>query len=257
MIHNKPLIFITNDDGYLAPGINTLVETVRDMGEIVVFAPDLPRSGMSGAITVAQPLHAYLRKQEENVAYYVCSGTPVDCVKLALNEFMDRKPDILLSGINHGSNAGISVLYSGTMGAAIEGCIFDIPSIGFSLCDHSLDADFSEAKKVVRTLVEKILETGLPNRVCLNVNIPPGKVKGIKAATQTQGKWTNEYHRSKDGRGNDVFWLTGSFENREADNEKTDEWMLANGYAAVVPVKIDVTAYDFMGELSGMLDSVL
>ena len=251
---HKPLIFITNDDGYLAPGIKTLVETVRDMGEIVVFAPDLPRSGMSGAITVAQPLRAYLRKQEENVTYYVCSGTPVDCVKLALNEFLDRKPDILLSGINHGSNAGISVLYSGTMGAAIEGCIFDIPSIGFSLCDHSLDADFSEARKVVRTLVEKIFVTGLPNRVCLNVNIPPGKVKGIKAATQTQGKWTSEYHRSKDGKGNDVFWLTGNFENWETDNEKTDEWMLANGYAAVVPVKIDATAYDFMGELSEVLD---
>jgi 5'-nucleotidase len=249
MNENKPLIFITNDDGYLAKGVSVLAEMVKDMGEIVVFAPDLPRSGMSGAITASHALRAHIHKRDENITTYVCSGTPVDCVKLALNEFLDRKPDIILSGINHGSNAGISVLYSGTMGAAIEGCIFDIPSVGFSLCDHAADADFEETKKVVRTIVKKVLEKGLPKRICLNVNIPAGEVKGIKAATQTQGKWVSEYHRSKDGSGNDVYWLTGNFENWETDNEKTDEWLLANGYAAVVPVKIDATAYEFMEEL--------
>jgi 5'-nucleotidase len=198
MNKNEPLILITNDDGYLAKGIEVLVEAVQDMGQIVVFAPDLPRSGMSGAITVTQPLHAYIWKRERNVTSYVCNGTPVDCVKLALNEFLDRKPDLILSGINHGSNAGVSVLYSGTMGAAIEGCIFEIPSIGFSLCNHSPYADFNESKKVVRKIVEKVFETGLPSRVCLNVNIPTGKVKGIKAATQTQGKWASEFHRSQE-----------------------------------------------------------
>lgn len=251
MNKNKPLIFITNDDGYLAKGVSELADAVKDLGEIVIFTPDLPRSGMSGALTVAHPLRVHLHKQKENITSYVCSGTPVDCVKLALNEFLDRKPDLLLSGINHGSNAGISVLYSGTMGAAIEGCIFEIPSIGFSLCDYNADADFDESKKVVRKIVEKVLERGLPNRVCLNVNIPVGKVKGIKIATQTQGKWVSEYHRSKDGKGNDVFWLTGNFENWEANNEKTDEWALTNGYAAIVPVKIDATAYDCMEELKG------
>jgi 5'-nucleotidase len=253
MNKNKPLILITNDDGHLSKGIISLTETAKEFGDVVVFAPDSPRSGMSGAITALQPLRAYIYKQEEGAIYYVCNGTPVDCVKLALNEFLDRKPDLLLSGINHGSNAGISVLYSGTMGAAIEGCIFEIPSVGFSLCDHSADADFSETQKVVRKVVEKLLAKGLPNRVCLNVNVPAGKVKGIKAATQTQGKWVSEYHRSKDGNGNDVFWLTGNFENWEADNEKADEWALANGYAAIVPVRIDATAYDFMEELTDLL----
>ncbi|MDR0332720.1 MAG: 5'/3'-nucleotidase SurE [Dysgonamonadaceae bacterium] len=258
MNENKPLIFITNDDGYLAKGVSVLAETVKDMGEIVVFVPDLPRSGMSGAITTSHALRAHIYKREENITTYVCNGTPVDCVKLALNEFLDRKPDIILSGINHGSNAGISVLYSGTMGAAIEGCIFDIPSVGFSLCDHAADADFEETKKVVRKIAKKVLEKGLPKRVCLNVNIPAGEVKGIKVATQTQGKWVSEYHRSKDGNGNDVFWLTGNFENWETDNEKTDEWVLANGYAAVVPVKIDATAYEFVDELNNLLiDKIL
>ena len=254
MNKNKPLILITNDDGYFAQGIKSLTETAKEFGDVVVFAPDSPRSGMSGALTVLHPLRVRIHSEEEGVTTYICSGTPVDCVKLAINEFLDRKPDLLLSGINHGSNAGISVLYSGTMGAAIEGCVFGIPSVGFSLCDHSVDADFSESQKVIRKVVKKLLERGLPERVCLNVNIPKGSVKGIRAATQTQGKWVSEYHRSKDGGGNDVFWLTGNFENWEADNEKTDEWLLANGYAAVVPVKIDATAYDFLEELASWED---
>jgi 5'-nucleotidase len=170
-------------------------------------------------------------------------------VKLALNEFVDRKPDLLVSGINHGSNAGISVLYSGTMGAAIEGCVFEVPSIGFSLCDFMPDADFTATTEVARSLAIKVLEEGLPKGVCLNVNVPVGKIKGVKVTTQTQGKWVNEYHRSKDGAGRDVFWMTGNFENWEEENENNDEWALANGYAAIVPVKIDMTAYDFVPEL--------
>ncbi|MDD3788745.1 MAG: 5'/3'-nucleotidase SurE, partial [Petrimonas sp.] len=190
-----------------------------------------------------------LYKQEENITYYVCSGTPVDCVKLALNEFLERKPDLLVSGINHGSNAGISVLYSGTVGAAIEGCVFNVPSVAMSLCEYNPDSDFSQAAKVAFNVAEKVLEEGLPKGICLNVNVPAGAVKGIKITTQTQGKWVNEYLRSQDGAGRDVFWMTGNFENWEQDNDNSDEWALANGYAAVVPVKIDMTAHDFIPEL--------
>ncbi len=249
MSNSKPLILITNDDGYHAKGIVSLTEAMKGLGEIVVFAPDSPRSGMSNAISTSNPLRARLIHQEEGGTSYICNGTPVDCVKLALNEFVDRKPDLLVSGINHGSNAGISVLYSGTMGAAIEGCVFEVPSIGFSLCDFMPDADFTATTEVARSLAIKVLEEGLPKGVCLNVNVPVGKIKGVKVTTQTQGKWVNEYHRSKDGAGRDVFWMTGNFENWEEENENNDEWALANGYAAIVPVKIDMTAYDFVPEL--------
>lgn len=248
-MNRKPLILVTNDDGYQAKGIASLTEVMRDLGEVIVFAPDTHRSGMSSAISTSQPLRARLLRKEENLTVYTCNGTPVDCVKLALNEFVDRKPDLLVSGINHGSNAGISVIYSGTMGAAIEGCIFDVASIGFSLCDFTPDADFSFTKKIVRILAEKVIGESLPRGICLNVNVPAGEVKGIKITTQTNGKWVNEYHRSKDGAGRDVFWMTGNFENWEKENDNSDEWALANGYAAVVPVKIDMTAHDFLPQL--------
>ncbi len=249
MNERKPLILITNDDGYQAKGIQSLIEELKKLGDIHVFAPDRPQSGMSSAITVSNALRYRLYKQEENITYYVCSGTPVDCVKLALNEFLERKPDLLVSGINHGSNAGISVLYSGTVGAAIEGCVFNVPSVAMSLCEYNPDSDFSQAAKVAFNVAEKVLEEGLPKGICLNVNVPAGAVKGIKITTQTQGKWVNEYLRSQDGAGRDVFWMTGNFENWEQDNDNSDEWALANGYAAVVPVKIDMTAHDFIPEL--------
>lgn len=250
MNKGKPLIFITNDDGYLAKGITSLVEALKGLGEIVVFAPDRHRSAMSSAITTSQPLRYKLYKKEDNVTWYICNGTPVDCVKLAMNELFERKPDLLVSGINHGSNAGISVIYSGTIGAAIEGCIFGVPSMGVSLCDLSPDADFTHVSKIARQFAEKVLEKGLPKGVCLNINVPVGKVKGIKVTTQTQGKWVNEYYKSQDAWGKDVFWICGNFENWEKDNENTDEWALANGYASVVPVKIDMTAHDFIPELN-------
>ncbi|HBG58418.1 MAG TPA: 5'/3'-nucleotidase SurE, partial [Porphyromonadaceae bacterium] len=189
MSDRKPLILITNDDGYQAKGIASLTEAMKGLGEVIVFAPDSHRSGMSSAITTSHPLRARMIHHEKDLKAYICNGTPVDCVKLALNEFVDRKPDLLVSGINHGSNAGISVLYSGTMGAAIEGCVFDVPSVGFSLCDFTPDADFSATATVARNLAKKVLEAGLPKGVCLNVNVPMGKVKGIRMTTQTQGKW--------------------------------------------------------------------
>lgn len=247
--NNIPLILISNDDGYQAKGINSLIDAMRELGDVVVFAPQHHQSGMSSAISTLQPLRTKIYRHEEGLIAYHCNGTPVDCVKLALNEFLDRKPDLLVSGINHGSNAGISVIYSGTIGAAIEGCIFEIPSIGVSLCDHSQDADFSHTCEVAKTVATKVLKEGLPQGVCLNVNVPKGKVKGIKIATQTQGKWTNEYKKSYDGIGQDVYWITGNFENWEENNNDSDEWALANGYAAIVPVKIDLTAYNFIDEL--------
>src|SRR5690554_5478599 len=249
MTNKKPLILITNDDGYQAKGIAELINAMKGLGEIVVFAPDTHRSGMSSAITTTHPLRARIYHKEENLTAYMCNGTPVDCVKLALNEFVERKPDLLVSGINHGSNAGISVVYSGAVGAAIEGCVFDVPSIAFSLCDFTPDADFSVTMDVARKLSKKVLEEGLPKGICLNVNVPVGEIQGIKVTTQTQGKWVNEYHRAKDGAGRDVFWMTGNFENWEEENENNDEWALANGYAAVVPVKIDMTAYDFIPQM--------
>lgn len=249
MNSTKPLILVTNDDGYQAKGIISLTAAMREVGDVIVFAPDSHRSGMSSAISPSIPLRVKQYSKEENVTVYVCNGTPVDCVKLALNEFVDRKPDLLVSGINHGSNAGISVIYSGTMGAAIEGTIFGIPSIGFSLCDFKPDADFSSTMEIARNLAKVVIEKGLPKGICLNVNVPLGEVKGTRITTQTHGKWVNEYYRSKDGMGSDIFWMTGNFENWDQENDTNDEWALANGFAAVVPVKIDMTAYDFIPQL--------
>ena len=249
MIEKKrPLILITNDDGFRARGIRTLTAYLKDVADIVVFAPESPQSGMSSAITHISPLRYFLYKDEENVKTYICNGTPVDCVKLALN-VLDIKPDMVFAGINHGSNAAVSVIYSGTMGAAIEGCIFGLPSVGMSLCDFSNDADFSESGVIATKIALKIWEEGLPNGVCLNVNVPKGEVKGIQIASQTKGKWTNEYYKAKDGAERDVFWLRGYFDNWEEDNSETDEWALSNGYVAIVPVKINMTDYDLMKNL--------
>lgn len=244
----KPLILITNDDGFRARGIRTLTEYLKEVADIVVFAPDQPQSGMSSAITSINPLRYFLYKEEESVTTYICNGTPVDCVKLAMN-VLERKPDMVFSGINHGSNAAISVIYSGTMGAAIEGAIFGIPSVGISLCDFDMEADFSYTGIIATKIAEKVLKEGLPKGVCLNVNVPKGEVKGIQITSQTRGKWINEYFRSKDATQRDVFWLRGNFDNWEVDNSETDEWALTNGYAAVVPVKIDMTDYETMAKL--------
>lgn len=249
MMQNRLLIFVTNDDGFLAKGIQSLVNAVKSFGDVVVISPERPHSGMSGAITVSNPLRCINIKTVENVTQYYCTGTPVDCVKLGLTMILDREPDLIVSGINHGSNAAVSVLYSGTVGAALEGCVFGIPSIAFSLCDYTADADFSQAEIVVAKVVKQVLEKGLPKGVCLNVNIPKGEVKGIQFGSQTQGQWIDEYMKSVDGVGRDVYWMTGMFENFEKDNKSSDEWILADGFASIVPLKIDMTAYSFFEEL--------
>ena len=247
MSKNKPLILITNDDGYLAKGINSLIDSVKGLGEIVVVAPDGPRSGMSGAITSLHPLRVNLISEEPDLKIYACSGTPVDCIKLGISEIVQRKPDLVITGINHGSNASICVLYSGTMGAAMEGCVFKVPSIGFSLLDHHEDADFKASKRITRIISEKVLEEGLPIGTCLNVNIPKGEqLNGIKVCTQASGQWVEEFCKSKDGSKRDVYWLTGHFDNDEPNNEATDEWALANNYVSVVPIKVDMTNHNHL-----------
>lgn len=247
MTQERRLILVTNDDGIQAKGINELIECLRDLGDLVVFAPDGPRSGMSSAITSATPLRYKLLKEEEGLTVYSCTGTPVDCVKLAINEVLDRLPDLLVSGINHGGNMAIAVNYSGTMGAAIEGCIFDVPSLGVSLLNHSANADFTEACRLGRMVARRVIKEGLPRGTYLNLNVPDiPQVKGIKVCRQADGKWVREYMRAEAPHGEPVFWLTGDFENRVPIHPDNDTLALDSGYASLVPCKIDVTDYDFL-----------
>ena len=246
----RPLILLTNDDGFRAGGINALIEALRPLGDIVVLAPDGPRSGMSSAITSLYPLRIRKEREEEGLTVYSCTGTPVDCVKLAISELLGRNPDLLVSGINHGSNAAICILYSGTMGAALEGTIFGINSIGISLCDHSPDADFTQSAHYARIISERVLREGLPQGTCLNVNVPMGNdIRGIKVCTQTKGRWVKEFMPAQDPSGKDVYWLTGEFRNDDPQNTDSDEWALANRYVTVVPSKIDLTDYDSVSRL--------
>lgn len=242
----KPLILITNDDGIMAPGIRALTEVMRELGDVVIVAPDKPQSGMGHAITINSTLRIHKSAIYGVLHEYSCTGTPVDCVKFAVNKIMLRKPDICVSGINHGSNASINVIYSGTMSAAVEGAIESIPSVGFSLCDPSINADFTSSKVIVKTIVEQVLKNGLPEGSCLNVNIPAlhiDEIEGIRVCRQARANWVEELDERKDPNGNDYYWLTGRFKNFEKGNEETDSWALENGYVSVVPVQFDMTAH--------------
>jgi 5'-nucleotidase len=244
---DRPVIFVTNDDGVDAKGIRSLIEVVRPLGRVLVVAPADPHSGMSHAITVKVPLRIMKIQEEENFLVYKCYGTPVDCVKMAFNQLLDRKPDILVSGINHGSNASSSVFYSGTMGAVLEGCINEVPSVGFSLLNLDFDADFTAAMDIAETIIKKVLQDGLPSSVCLNVNIPDGPretIAGIKICRQNKGYWKEEFDQRVDPTGRNYFWLTGNFYNTEPDATDTDEWALEHQFVSVVPQKIDLTCYD-------------
>lgn len=249
----KPLILVTNDDGITAPGIRALIEAVRPLGEIVVVAPDKPQSAMGHAITVNNTLYVHRHKSaDESIAEYSCSGTPVDCVKLAVNEILLRKPDLCVSGINHGSNASINVIYSGTMSAAVEAGIEGIPAIGFSLADFSWEADFEAAKSYVAQLVEKTLQNGLPRGVVLNVNFPKGTqaaLKGIKICRQAHAQWIEQFDKRVSPMGKEYYWLTGTFVNQDPGQD-TDQWALDNGYVSVVPVQFDLTAHHALAELN-------
>lgn len=243
---NKPLILITNDDGADANGIEILTRLMMQIGEVVVVAPDGPRSAQSNALTVTHPIRFKKIEEKEGLIRYNCTGTPTDCVKLALNEIVERKPDLLVSGINHGSNSAINVIYSGTMGAVLEGCENGILSIGFSINNHSLDVDFSDFESYVLHITREALKNDLPHGVCLNVNAPCGKIAGVRISRQCDGHWTKEFAKRTDPQGKAYFWLTGYFENHEPEMEDTDEWALDHGYISIVPTKIDLTAYDAM-----------
>lgn len=248
----KKLILVTNDDGVNAKGIKCLIEVAHEFGDVAVVAPKEAMSGMSHAITIKNPLRIKKLTEEEGYTVYSCTGTPVDCVKLAFNQLLERRPDLVLSGINHGSNASASVVYSGTMAAAMEGCVNFVPSIGFSLSSFDADADFSGAKIIARQVIERVIKEGLDDGVCLNVNVPEMNgeaIKGIKIVRQSKGHWKEEFDRRMDPHKGEYFWLTGYFHNAEPDSEDTDEFVLKENYASIVPVSVDLTAHNYIEKL--------
>ena len=249
----KPLILVVNDDGITANGIRNLIKIMNDFGDVVVVAPDSPQSGKSHAITLEETIRCDKVKIDNGPQIeYSCSGTPVDCVKLALNKLLDRKPDLCVSGINHGSNSSINVIYSGTMSAAIEGALDGIPSIGFSLLDYSKDADFSESTAFIRFITKQVLKNGLNDGICLNVNIPKSinqqKIRGIRVCRQARANWVEEFEERTDPKGRSYYWLTGKFINYDKADD-TDEWALANQYVSVVPVQFDVTSHPSLASI--------
>lgn len=247
----EPVILITNDDGITAPGIKNLIEAVKDLGKVVVVAPDKPQSGMGHAITIGVPLRLHKVNLFEGIEAYQCSGTPVDCVKVAVDKVLHHKPDICLSGINHGANHSINVIYSGTMSAAVEAAIESIPSVGFSLLDYSLEADFTASRKYAKMIVQQMLNTKLDKHCVLNVNIPiakPDEIKGIKICRQAYAKYEEDFVEREDPHGRKYYWLTGEFVNFD-EGDDTDVWALANKYVSVVPVQFDLTHYKLKQQL--------
>lgn len=253
----EPVILITNDDGITAPGIRALVEAVKDLGKVVVVAPDKPQSGMGHAITIGSPLRLTPSNIFGDIEAYSTSGTPVDCVKLAVDKVLHSKPDICLSGVNHGANHSINVIYSGTMSAALEASIESIPSIGFSLLDYSIEADFEGSKKYARLIVEQILNKKVDKHLCLNVNIPAlptNLIKGFKVCRQAYAKYEEDFDERSDTHGKKYYWLTGEFVNFDKGKD-TDVWALKNGYVSVVPVQFDLTNYQLKQKLEKSLVS--
>ena len=249
----KPLILVTNDDGITSTGIKLLVEIASKFGNVVVVAPDSPQSGMGHAITIGKPLRLEKVEVFDGIDAYKCTGTPADCVKLAKNFVMENhKPDLVLSGINHGSNTSVSVLYSGTMSAAIEAAMEGIPAIGFSVCDYDPQADMSHVAPVINSVIEKSLKDGIKKGVALNVNFPPknqGKIKGVKVCRQAKAMWQERFDLRHDPYGRRYFWMAGDFKNFDEGTD-TDEWAVKNGYASVVPCHFDLTDYNYLQDIS-------
>jgi 5'-nucleotidase len=244
MAANRPRILVVNDDGITAPGIKVLMEEMQKIGEVTVVAPESPQSGMGHAITIGKPLRIDEVNLYPNVKMYKCSGTPVDCVKLAVNKiFKGKKPDLCVSGINHGLNNSINVLYSGTMSAAVEGAIEGIPSIGFSYDDFSNEADFEKCRTFISSIAKQVLKNGMPTATLLNVNFPNVMpIKGVKICRQANAKWAEEFEERLDPSQRSYYWLTGVFQLHD-HGEDTDVWALNNGYASIVPVQFDMTAH--------------
>ncbi len=248
----KPLILVTNDDGITAPGLKALVEVASELGKVIVIAPDSPQSGMGHAITVNNPIRIEKSEVFSGLEAYTCSGTPVDCVKVGIFQLLKQKPDLIVSGINHGSNAATNVIYSGTMSAAVEGSMENIPSVGFSLDDFSHEADFEPTQYFARKIMEKALNSDFPSQICLNVNIPKlplSKLKGIKVCRQAMAFWEDRFDEREDPLGKKYYWLTGKFKDQE-EAKDTDMDALKNGYVSVVPVQFDMTAHHTINELN-------
>ena len=249
----RPLILVSNDDGYHAKGINSLIEMVRDYGDIIVCAPDAARSGFACAFSATTPLKLKLRREKDGVQIWSSNGTPVDCIKLALSELCPRKPDLIIGGINHGDNASVNTHYSGTMGVTLEGCMKYINSIAFSLCDYRDDADFTPLEPYIRQIVQQVLRDGLPKGVCLNVNFPLAETfKGVKVCRMAYGTWGNEVYKCHHPRGYDYYWMMGHYTNDEPEAEDTDNWALNHGYIAITPTRMDVTAYEAFEQLKSL-----
>ena len=249
----RPLILVTNDDGITAPGLRTLIGIMNQLGEVVVVAPDSPQSAMGHAITINSTLYVEAMTIDDGPQKeYACSGTPADCVKIAVNEILGRRPDLCVSGINHGSNSSINVIYSGTMSAALEAGIESIPAIGFSLLDYSWGANFEHCATYVKSIAENVLKHGLTDGVVLNVNIPNKNatdIKGIKVCRQARANWKEKFDKRQNPMGRDYYWLTGEFINMD-HGEDTDEWALAHDYVSVVPVQFDLTAHHALNTLN-------
>jgi 5'-nucleotidase len=250
---SKPLLLVTNDDSISAPGIRALISVMQEIGEVIVVAPDSPQSAMGHAITINNTLHLNkISAENAEITEYSCSGTPVDCVKMAVNELMDRKPDLCVSGVNHGSNSSINVIYSGTMSAAVEAGIEGIPAIGFSLLDYNWNADFEPIKPFIKKIVLQVLKNGLAEGTVLNVNFPKlatDEIKGIKICRQAKAIWQEKFDKRVTPFGKEYYWLTGEFINLDK-GEDTDEWALANNYISVVPVQFDLTAHHTISQLN-------
>lgn len=250
-MNDKPLILITNDDGVKAPGIRALINCIRPFGKVVVVAPDRPQSGTAHAVTIAHPLRLELITQETDYDEYSCNGTPADCVKLAFKIVMRRRPDFLFSGINHGSNASINIIYSGTMAAVLEGALAGVPSVGFSLNNYSLKADFGPSEKFIKSIASEVISNGLPEGVCLNVNIPDvssEKIMGIKLCRQAAGIWEEDFDEREDPNGRKYYWMKGMYA-QIGNGEDTDQSAMEHNYVAVVPVQFDFTANRVMESL--------
>ncbi len=249
----KPLILVSNDDGITSKGIRVLVNVMKQLGDVVVVAPDSPQSGMGHAITIGETLRLYEEEIFPDVQAFKSSGTPADCVKLAKHYVLkDRQPDLVVSGINHGSNTSISVLYSGTMSAAIEGALEGLPSIGFSLCDYSSKAEFSHVEEYVYKISKQVLENGIAKGVALNVNFPPKRnesLKGIKICRQAHAKWQEEFSERYDPNGRKYFWMAGNFVNFDK-GEDNDEWAIANNFVSIVPCQYDLTAHHAISQIN-------
>ncbi len=251
-MNSDKLILVVNDDGIHAKGLDALINVAKKFGNVVVVAPTEGQSGMAHALTIKTPIRVNKITDTETLKIYTINGTPVDCVKMAINRLLPCRPDLLLSGVNHGSNSSSSIVYSGTMGAVMEGCINDIPAIGFSLLNHSREADFATVQHYADKIIAKTFKNGLAKGVCLNVNIPDisvHEIAGVKICRQNHGVWREEFQHRTDPNGHDYFWLTGTFEDMEPHAEDTDEWALRNNYISIVPVQFDFTAYKFMDNL--------